>query len=89
MLTPDDVMAGLRPRGNRVVLFDDDHYYLGGVIAELLAGEGHDVHLVTPAAQVSAWTSHTLEIAKVQRRVLKAGVTVHCNATLSPSAPIR
>jgi dimethylamine/trimethylamine dehydrogenase len=87
VLTPDDVMAGLRPRGNRVVLFDDDHYYLGGVIAELLAGEGHDVHLVTPAAQVSAWTSHTLEIAKVQRRVLKAGVTVHCNATMLAVGP--
>ena len=28
------------PTGERVVLFDDDHYYLGGVLAELLAGEG-------------------------------------------------
>jgi len=41
-------MAGTRPRGHRVVLFDDDHYYMGGVFAELLATEGHDVQLVTP-----------------------------------------
>jgi len=45
---PDDLMAGTRPRGHRVVLFDDDHYYMGGVLAELLATEGHDVQLVTP-----------------------------------------
>jgi dimethylamine/trimethylamine dehydrogenase len=79
VLTPDDLMAGLRPRGRRVVLFDDDHYYLGGVLAELLTAEGYDVHLVTPAAQVSSWTFHTLEVAKVNRRILEAGITVHAN----------
>jgi dimethylamine/trimethylamine dehydrogenase len=77
VLTPDDLMAGRRPAGRRVVLFDDDHYYLGGVLAELLAAEGHEVHLVTSAAQVSAWTANTLEIVKVARRVLEAGVHVH------------
>jgi dimethylamine/trimethylamine dehydrogenase len=83
ILTPDDLLAGTRPGGQRVVLFDDDHYYLGGVLAELLAREGHDVHLVTPAAQVSSWTFHTLEVAKVNRRVLEAGVTVHCNEAVT------
>ena len=29
-------------------MFDDDHYYMGGVIAELLAKEGLDVTLITP-----------------------------------------
>jgi dimethylamine/trimethylamine dehydrogenase len=66
-----------------VVLFDDDHYYMGGVLAELLAKEGHEVQLVTPASQVSAWTANTLEITKVNRRVLEAGVTVHCNAVVT------
>ena len=37
VLTPDDILSGTRPAGNRVLIFDDDHYYLGGVIAELLA----------------------------------------------------
>ena len=41
------------PRAARVVIFDDDHYYMGGVLAELLASEGHEVTLVTPAARVS------------------------------------
>jgi dimethylamine/trimethylamine dehydrogenase len=83
VLTPDDLMAELRPRGQRVVIFDDDHYYMGGVLAELVSSQGYDVHLVTPAAQVSAWTVNTLEVAKVQRRVLNAGVTVRCNTTVT------
>ncbi len=76
ILTPDDLMAGQRPAGERVVIFDDDHYYLGGVLAELLAGEGYEVRLVTPAAHVSAWTANTLELVKIRQRVMHAGVAV-------------
>ena len=80
ILTPDDLMAGERPEGSpeghRVVLFDDDHYYMGSVLAELLSKEGYSVILVTSAAQVSSWTNNTLEIVRVQQRVLEAGVDV-------------
>ncbi len=76
ILTPDDLMAGQRPAGEQVVIFDDDHYYLGGVLAELLAGEGYQVRLVTPAAHVSAWTANTLELVKIRQRVMLAGVAV-------------
>ena len=54
VLTPDDLMAGWRPSGSRVVVYDDDHYYLGGVLAELLQNEGFEVEIITPAPQVSA-----------------------------------
>jgi dimethylamine/trimethylamine dehydrogenase len=74
VLTPDDLMRGKRPRGQRVVLFDDDHYYLGGVLAELLDSEGFQVVLVTPAPGVSQWTENTLEQRRVQRRLLEAGI---------------
>jgi dimethylamine/trimethylamine dehydrogenase len=83
ILTPDDLMAGTRPRGRNVVLFDDDHYYLGGVLAELLAADGFDVHVVTPAAQVSAWTVNTMEVVKIQRRLLEAGVTLHTSQAVT------
>jgi dimethylamine/trimethylamine dehydrogenase len=66
IFTPDDVMSGARPTG-RVVIYDDDHYYLGPVLAELLAQSGADVTLVTPAADVSAFTAHTLELARTAR----------------------
>ncbi|MEV0671405.1 FAD-dependent oxidoreductase [Mycobacterium sp. NPDC050441] len=83
ILTPDDIMAGTRPRGQRVVVFDDDHYYLGSVIAELLAKEGLDVTLVTPAAHVSQWTTNTLEVARVRKRVIRAGVDVRTNTAVT------
>ncbi|MCW2556061.1 MAG: NADH:flavin oxidoreductase [Mycobacterium sp.] len=83
VLSPDDVMAGVRPRGQRVVVFDDDHYYMGGVIAELLAGEGLDVTLITPAAHVSQWTTNTLEVARIRKRVIRAGIDVRTNSALT------
>ena len=76
VLTPDDLMAGTRPDGRHVVVFDDDHYYMGGVLAELLADDGHEVTLVTPAPDVSNWTNNTLEQARIQTRVLEAGVEI-------------
>lgn len=76
VLTPDDIMAGTRPRGPRVVLFDDDHYYLGAVIAELLAKEGYAVTLVTPVPQVSQWTTNTMEAHRIRARIIEAGVEV-------------
>ena len=87
VLSPDDIMAGTRPRGQRVVIFDDDHYYLGGVIAELLAAEGLDVALVTPAAHVSQWTTNTLEVARIRKRVIRAGVEVHTNTAVTAVTP--
>ncbi len=73
--TPDDIMAGAAPRGP-VVIFDDDHYYMGGVIAEKLRADGHEIALVTPAGMVSAWTNATLEQYRIQARVLDLGVEV-------------
>ena len=52
VLTPDDIMDGKRPQGKNVVLYDDDHYYMGGVLAELLRKEGYAVTLVTPSSLV-------------------------------------
>jgi dimethylamine/trimethylamine dehydrogenase len=74
VLTPDDLFAGRRPAGDRVVLFDDDHYYLGGALAELLAAEGRQVSLVTPAVRVSEWTVNTMEQPRIHRRLVAAGV---------------
>jgi dimethylamine/trimethylamine dehydrogenase len=87
VLTPDDVFAGERPQHHRVVVFDDDHYYLGGVIAELLVGEGHHVTLVTPAADASTWTHHTLEHSRIQTRLLELGVAIHAHHTIVDVAP--
>ena len=73
--TPDDLMMGASLRGH-VVVYDDDHYYLGGVLAEKLRQEGCNVSLVTPAADASAWTHNTLEHHRIQSRLLHLGVEI-------------
>jgi dimethylamine/trimethylamine dehydrogenase len=73
ILTPDDLIAGTRPSGKEVVIFDDDHYYMGGVLAELLLKEDYSVTLVTPAADVSTWTHNTMEQHRIQARLLNLG----------------
>ena len=76
VLTPDDLMAGLRPDGERIVVFDDDHYYLGGSMAEVLVGEGYSVVLVTPEPEASAWTHKTMEQHRIQAQLLELGVEI-------------
>ncbi|MEM0924007.1 MAG: FAD-dependent oxidoreductase [Pseudomonadota bacterium] len=75
VLTPDDIMDGRIPEGP-VVIFDDDHYYMGGVMAELLRARGLEVTLVTPAADVSNWTHNTLEQHRIQSRLMEMGVAI-------------
>lgn len=76
VLTPDDLMSGKRPTAREILLFDDDHYYMGGVLAEMLVREGFTVTLVTPAAIASAWTFNTMEQHKIQARLLDLGVQI-------------
>jgi dimethylamine/trimethylamine dehydrogenase len=83
VLTPDDLMAGKRPLGGRVVLYDDDHYYMGGVLAELLVREGYQVVLATPAGEVSNWARNTLEQEKIQTRLLELGVEIRAHRALT------
>ena len=78
VLTPDDLMDGTIPSG-RVVVYDDDHYYMGGVLAELLAKNGAQVTLVTPSAYVSDWTNNTLEQVVIHPRLVEAGVEIVLN----------
>ncbi|OYU39837.1 MAG: NADH:flavin oxidoreductase [Pseudorhodobacter sp. PARRP1] len=86
VFTPDDLMAGKRLTG-RVTVFDDDHYYMGGVLAELLAQQGCDVTLVTPSAYVSDWTLNTLEQGAIHRRLAAAGVKIVLNTLLTAMHP--
>lgn len=88
VLTPDDIMAGKLPKG-RVLIYDDDHYYMGGVLAELLAQNNCAVTLVTPAPTISYWTQFTLEQDRIYARLLHLGVTLlpqHVLASLHPGA---
>ena len=83
ILTPDDLMAGQRPKGRDVVIYDDDHYYLGGVLAELLRKEDYRVTLVTPAALASSYTKASLEQHVIQTHLLDLDVAIVANCAVS------
>ncbi len=85
ILTPDDLMTGIRPEGDRVAIFDDDHYYMGGVLAELLRNEGFDVILITPGVSVSSWTTNTMEQHRIQAKLLNLDVDLECSTTVLAS----
>jgi dimethylamine/trimethylamine dehydrogenase len=73
VFTPDDILAGAAIPGP-VVIYDDDHGYMGGVIAEDLRRRGLDVTMVIPAGTISAWTIFSHEQPFIQTRLLESGV---------------
>ena len=81
VFTPDEVFAG-KVTGDRLLVFDFDHYYLGGVIAEHLANSGKQVTYATPAGHASAWTFMTNELPFVYQALARAGVAIHTTTNL-------
>ncbi|MGZ9165791.1 MAG: NADH:flavin oxidoreductase, partial [Anaerolineales bacterium] len=65
------------------VIYDDDHYYMGGVLAELLAEQGCQVSLVTPAPLISYWSQFTLEQERIQHKLMRLGVKLYPQHVLS------
>jgi dimethylamine/trimethylamine dehydrogenase len=79
VLTPDHILSGTIPQAQRVVIYDDDHYYMGGVLAEHLVKLGKSVTLLTPSALASSFTRASLEQDRIQARLLELGVTIAAN----------
>jgi dimethylamine/trimethylamine dehydrogenase len=75
IFTPDDIMAGRLPTGPTLI-FDDDHYYMASVIAEVLRQNQVPVTLVTPENMVSAWGEMTSEQAQIHCRMVEVGVDI-------------
>ncbi len=86
ILTPDDVMAGVDlPKD--LLIYDDDHYYMANVLAEVALAKGCRVTFVTPAAQVAPWTLYTMEQHRIQARLLEAGAEVVMKQALTAIGP--
>jgi len=73
IFTPDDIMAGRLPQG-KVVVFDDDYYYMGPVLAEMLQNAGCEVSFVCTDNMACSFGIYTTEQSSVQRSLLQAGV---------------
>jgi len=95
VFSPDDFMdnldsGGLPPQLRKqasafqnIIIYDDDHYYMGSVLAELLATNGCKVSLVTPAPLISYWSQFTLEQERVQSKLMKLDVKLYPQHLLS------
>ncbi|MCB6180174.1 FAD-dependent oxidoreductase [Rhodobacter sp. Har01] len=75
VLTADRVLADERPAGP-VVIFDDEYYHIAAGLAEMLAREGLPVTYVTSGARVAEWTTHTIEQARLQARLIELRVDI-------------
>lgn len=85
-VTPDDLFAGAVLSGD-VTIYDDEHYFMGGALAERLVLAGHTVRLVTPHTMVSAWTEMTNEQIFIQKRLSELGVEFSFSRALIKAGP--
>jgi dimethylamine/trimethylamine dehydrogenase len=69
----EKILQGWQPEG-RVVIYDDDHYYLGSAIALLASAGGCQVTLVTPADSLAGWSHFTDEHRPTMQALIEAGV---------------
>ncbi len=76
IFTPDDIMDGKFPDGPTLV-YDEDGYYMGGIIAERLNATGLDVMLATPDEVVSSWAGKTSERWKVRTHLMRTGIDIN------------
>ena len=77
VFTPDDVMAGRFAReaaAGPVLVYDDDGFYLGSVIAEALQAQGREVVLVSTDDLVAPWSVNTLDYRHIQWRLRELGI---------------
>ncbi|MFS2024903.1 FAD-dependent oxidoreductase [Massilia sp. CT11-137] len=86
VFTPDDIMAG-KPVTGKIVVYDDDYYYMASALAEKLAREGNQVTYVTTASDPAPWTFNTLELGHVVKALLAAGVEIVTGAAITAVEP--
>jgi dimethylamine/trimethylamine dehydrogenase len=75
--TPDQVVAGSKAIGKRVLVLENEGYFMGASIAQKLAGEGHEVSLLTQAGDIAGYMEYTLEAPMLHRDLHRLGVSIH------------
>ncbi|MBI2238396.1 MAG: FAD-dependent oxidoreductase [Actinobacteria bacterium] len=88
VMTPEQVMEeGKRPPGRRAAVYDAEGYYTGPGVAELLAREGFETHLVTTFDVVSPTSDLTLEGPMLRQHLHEQGVAMHRGVTIHRVEP--
>ena len=76
------ILNGEKIDAECIVIYDDDHYYIGSVMALELAKRGHKVVLVTPAGRACSWGKYTDEQVPSNLALYDANVKVVTNKTI-------
>ncbi|MDH3219681.1 MAG: FAD-dependent oxidoreductase [Gammaproteobacteria bacterium] len=71
----EQLLDGFNP-GGHVVIYDDDHYYLGSALALYLRAQGAGVTMVSPQDSLGGWGKFTTEHRPAMRALIEAGVQV-------------
>lgn len=83
MVSADHLLDGGSLSGDHVVVYDDDHHYMGSVLALLLRRRGHKVTLVTPEGRSCAWGAFTEEQVRSATALAAAGVETVTNRVIT------
>jgi dimethylamine/trimethylamine dehydrogenase len=83
VMTPEEVITNPARVGSEVVVYDCEGYYVGAGLAQLVAGRGGRVSLVTPHLVVGPFLDLTFEGGGTRAALTAAGVEVLTEATLS------
>jgi dimethylamine/trimethylamine dehydrogenase len=78
VVTPDDIMDGQVPEGP-VLVYDDDNYYMGSVLALKLRAAGREVALATNEGRAGHWSRYTGEQEFTIAALIEAGVEIVTN----------
>src|SRR3954453_18553171 len=77
VLTPEQIMVeGKAVPAERVVIVDNDGYFMGVSLAEKLASEGKKVTLMTHLGHIAPYMHFTLEAPNQHRKLHKLGVEI-------------
>jgi dimethylamine/trimethylamine dehydrogenase len=76
-LTPEQIMVeGKKVPGKKVVIIDNDGYFMGVSLAEKLAMEGKKVTIMSHQAHIAKYMDFTLESPNQNRKLHKLGVEI-------------
>ena len=85
--TPMEVALGTKEVGHRVLVLDNEAYYMGVTIAQKLAGEGHEVWLLTQRGDIGKYMEFTLEAPMMHRELHRLGVHIHTETMVDRFEP--
>jgi dimethylamine/trimethylamine dehydrogenase len=85
VFTPEDILNNqqLPPAGGRIVVYDCEGYVMGPGLAELLAGSGYEVVLITPLTQVSPYLDGTAEGPRLRVQLHEMGVDMRTQTIIA------